>query len=90
MINKQIILFMTTISILTMLVIGPMMAVAHASILGDCGIGYQAGKQQAYNDFPNQYNEASPYNGVDGKIAYNSCYQTGYEWEWMTLKAGQP
>jgi hypothetical protein len=43
------ILLMAAVGIFAVLGAGSIAAV-HASIIGDFGIGYQAGKNQAYND----------------------------------------
>jgi hypothetical protein len=43
------IVLMTAIGIFAVLGAGSI-AVVHASIIGDFGIGYQAGKNQAYSD----------------------------------------
>jgi len=50
---------------------------------GDFGVGYDAGKNHAYNDFPTgtPTNEACP----GGSISYCSGYTAGYDSEWATL-----
>jgi hypothetical protein len=85
------ILLMTAIGVFTMLGVGSI-AVVHASIIGDCGVGYQAGKTQAYNDYHsgNAFSDGGPHYGEDGYFWWSACYQAGYDWEWGTLKQSQP
>jgi hypothetical protein len=80
------ILLMMAISIFTMLGVGSI-AVVHASIIGDFGTGYQAGKTQAYNDFQSGTNDDSC---PGGSTSYCSGYVVGYDAEQATLKQAQP
>jgi hypothetical protein len=59
------ILLMTAIGIFAVLDAGSI-AVVHASIIGDFGIGYQAGKNQAYSDWNGGYsqNDSCPGNSI--------------------------
>jgi hypothetical protein len=50
------VLLMTAIGIFAVLG-GGSIAVVHASIIGDFGIGYQAGKNQAYSDWNGRYSK---------------------------------
>jgi hypothetical protein len=61
-------------------------AVVHASIIGDFGIGYQAGKNQAYSDWNGGYsqNDSCP---SGNSISYCSGYRVGYD---GTLQQAQP
>jgi hypothetical protein len=58
------ILLLSIISIFAVLG-GSSIAVVHAYIIGDCAVGYQDGKNQAYSDFNagRSLNDASPYYG---------------------------
>ena len=64
-------------------------AAVHASIIGDFGIGYQAGKNQAYSDWNGGYsqNDSCP---SGNSISYCSGYTVGYDAEWGTLQQAQP
>jgi hypothetical protein len=80
------ILLMTAIGIFAVLDVSSI-AVVHASIPGDFGMGYQAGKNQAYIDFPaGTNNDACP----GGSISYCSGYVSGYDLEGATLQQAQP
>jgi hypothetical protein len=82
------ILLMTAIGIFAVLGAGSIAAV-HASIIGDFGIGYQAGKNQAYSDWNGGYsqNDSRP-SGYS--LSYCSGYTVGYDAEWGTLQQAQP
>jgi len=81
------ILLLTTIGIFTILAVGSI-AIVHASIIGDFGMGYQAGKTQAYNDFQSSANDDSCPSG--SSTSYCSGYVVGYDAEQATLKQAQP
>jgi hypothetical protein len=64
--------------------------IAHASIWGDLGIGYQDGKNQAYNDFSNHvYGDACPRDGI-GTASYCAGYTLGYDVEMGAESQVQP
>jgi hypothetical protein len=81
-------ILMTAIGIFTVLGVGSV-AFVHASIIGDFGIGYQAGKNQAYSDWNggNSQNDSCP---SGNSISYCSGYTVGYDAEWGTLQQAQP
>ncbi|MFZ0513631.1 MAG: hypothetical protein WAM14_18640 [Candidatus Nitrosopolaris sp.] len=64
--------------------------ITHASIIGDFGIGYQDGKNKAYNDFPNTDDDTCPYAGYAGYTSYCTGYIVGYDDELGTLQHAQP
>jgi hypothetical protein len=72
-----------------MMFYGGSIAAVHASIIGDFGIGYQAGKDQAYSDWNGGYsqNDSCP---SGNSISYCSGYTVGYDAEWGTLQQAQP
>lgn len=61
-----------------------MTGIAHASIIGDFGIGYQDGKNQAYNDWyqGNGEDSSCPRSGEGDSLSYCSGYAIGYNGEW--------
>ena len=58
--------------------------IAHATIWGDLGMGYQDGKNQAYNDWYHGNGEDSscPRSGESNSLSYCSGYAIGYNGEW--------
>ena len=78
--NKFVLIAMSALAI----IVGSMtISSAHASIIGDFGIGYNNGKIDAYNGYAKAGCSAYSY-------SYCAGYSAGYDAEIITLNQAQP
>src|SRR5207247_9956465 len=81
-----------TLAVLTAGIFGSIAVnVAYASILGDFGSGWNAGKSAAYRALysGHQYDASCPTSYIDHK-SYCTGYHSGYFEEWSALRGAHP